>query len=85
MARVAWRHRPDVCLQGEYPERVRCQTSCFYVRMPEYGRPYVPLLISTNMYPLCTYDRWLYWSMIDCGVAEMGIIMYSYHAIGIPR
>jgi hypothetical protein len=83
MSRMSCHHRHVVCLHGDYPEMAKCWTSCSYARMPAWGRLYMHLLISTNITcPLCTYARRLYCSMIDCGMTERGMCMYSYRDMG---
>jgi hypothetical protein len=76
IGRVWCRHSPVVWLHDEYPYDFRFHTSYSYARMPAWGKPYMPLLISTNTCPLCTYFNRAYCSIIYCGIAERGMRMY---------
>jgi hypothetical protein len=60
-------------------------SSCSYLKVPAWDRSYIPLLIYTKKYPLCTYDRSSYFSMIDWGMAEIWMRIYSQRDVGVPR
>jgi hypothetical protein len=85
MSRVLCRQMPVMCLHDEYPEMARCWTSCSYASIPDWGRLCMPLLISTNTCHLCTYSSRLYCSIIDCGMEDRVMRMYSYRGMGVPK
>jgi hypothetical protein len=45
----------------------------------------MPLLISTNTCHFCTYASRFYSKIIDCGMVEIGMHMYSYRDMGVPK
>jgi hypothetical protein len=53
--------------------------------MPACGRPYIPQEISTRTKPLWMRSRGWYCSMMDGGMEEIGMRMYSLRCIGVPR
>ena len=77
--------RPGVYQQGAYTCGFRTLMSCCWSRIPAWGKPYMPLLISIYTLLLCMMLDNLYCWMMSLGRKLNGNTIYSLLWIGVPR